>query len=89
MNWPPLFAGACSSMGTPKAPQLSGYRIISSFPPHGSDYEATLSKWVPDMDRRIAKDIWEAVYAHGRDLRPQWPIRETIEIFLQVVMGNP
>ena len=57
-----------SSMGTPKAPQLTAHRIIRQFPPHGSSFETDLAKAVPAVDRQMAREIWGIVYSHGRDL---------------------
>jgi hypothetical protein len=67
-----ICSGLSAAMTTPSKPSLSGWRIISSYPPYGDGDKFTedLRARIADVNYRVARELWELVWKYGRDLPP-------------------
>lgn len=59
-----------SAMPTPTNQALSGYRLITMFPPGHSGFTEAVSEKISDVDDRVAMALWEMVWKRCTDLPP-------------------
>jgi len=61
-----------AAMPIPTNPPLAGYRVISKHPPYGDAFNNAVAKKLAEARDKLwtASELWELVYAHGRDLPP-------------------